>query len=326
MTDVEISDAVKELAIKLYRSAVGFYCLESYRDEWEEIVQEALDATRAEARREAFEEAAKVFYAEPNFYTPRLVVASRIRALATQPAPEIAPASDPVSRPCLNQQDAPANASRDAQDGGSHSAPEGSEPMRSADCGRAAFDKHIHLTGHSHPRLGIRMATWEELSDRMRDEWRQVAQAAIRANSTVPRTLVGAAISDDLVAKDSNREEVITTASPSGEATPRVEPPDRSLVSCVISTWTGMLDNFEKYSIQHTLITDTIGMLRQTNAASDPMRSAEELHLCPFCGYGASLIYDGEAFYHAVCSACGAITGDAYMEDVAADMWNRRAI
>lgn len=45
--------------------------------------------------------------------------------------------------------------------------------------GRAAFEKHIEFVGFSHPRLGMRTATWDELGDLGRSQWEAVAQNAI---------------------------------------------------------------------------------------------------------------------------------------------------
>lgn len=45
------------------------------------------------------------------------------------------------------------------------------------------------------------------------------------------------------------------------ETTEIEAPMDRSKVSCLIATWKCMLDNFERDSVQHTLISDTIHTL-----------------------------------------------------------------
>ena len=49
------------------------------------------------------------------------------------------------------------------------------------DFGKIAFEKHIEFCNFSQSRLGQRMATWDELGDKLQDEWRQVAKTVIKS-------------------------------------------------------------------------------------------------------------------------------------------------
>ena len=49
------------------------------------------------------------------------------------------------------------------------------------DYGRLAYEKHIETYFVSIPREGMQTATWDELGDKIQDEWRRLAKTIIRA-------------------------------------------------------------------------------------------------------------------------------------------------
>ena len=51
----------------------------------------------------------------------------------------------------------------------------------SIDYGRIAYEKHIETSFISIPREGMRTATWDELGDKLQDDWRQLAKKVIKA-------------------------------------------------------------------------------------------------------------------------------------------------
>lgn len=49
------------------------------------------------------------------------------------------------------------------------------------DFGKIVYEAQWQFTCIDHPRLGMRIARWDELRDNHQDEWRKVAKAVIVA-------------------------------------------------------------------------------------------------------------------------------------------------
>jgi hypothetical protein len=55
------------------------------------------------------------------------------------------------------------------------------EPEKTKSLGQIAYEKHIELCFYSVPRWNQRTALWSELTDKIMEEWEQVANAVLAA-------------------------------------------------------------------------------------------------------------------------------------------------